>query len=51
MAAESERHFAPEFKHINDMEWETGRFKNKTKFLFHPNPDRPTEPNAGIPPL
>ena len=30
------------------MEWEMGRFKNKTKFLFHPRPDRPTEPNAGL---
>jgi quercetin dioxygenase-like cupin family protein len=40
--------FAPEYKHVSDMEWEMGRFKNKTKFLFHPNPGRPTEPNAGI---
>ena len=39
---------APEFKHVDDMEWEMGRFKNKTKFLFHPHPDRPTEPNAGL---
>src|SRR5204863_5123155 len=39
---------APEFKHVDDMEWEMGRFKNKTKFLFHPRPDRPTEPNAGL---
>jgi quercetin dioxygenase-like cupin family protein len=39
---------APEFKHVDDMEWEMGRFKNRTKFLFHPHPDRPTEPNAGL---
>ena len=39
---------APEFKHIDDMEWEMGRFNNRTKFLFHPRPDRPTEPNAGL---
>lgn len=22
----------PEFKHVDDMEWEMGRFNNKTKF-------------------
>ncbi len=41
-------HHAPEFKHVDDMDWEMGRFKNKTKFLFHPRPERPTEPNAGL---
>lgn len=41
-------HHAPEFKHVDDMEWEMGRFKNKTKFLFHTRPERPTEPNAGL---
>ena len=39
---------APEYKHVDDMEWEMGRFKNRTKFLFHPRADRPTEPNAGL---
>ena len=48
MSAKNATHFAPEYKHVNDMEWEMGRFKNKTKFLFHPRPERPTEPNAGI---
>jgi hypothetical protein len=41
-------HHAPEFKHIDDMDWEMGRFKNKTKFLFHTRPERPTEPNVGL---
>ena len=41
-------HHAPEFKHPDDMEWEMGRFKNVTKFLFHPRPERPTEPNLGF---
>jgi quercetin dioxygenase-like cupin family protein len=41
-------HCAPEFKHVTEMDWETGRFRNKTKFLFHPRPERPTEPNAGL---
>ena len=41
-------HNPPEFKHAADMEWETGRFGNVTKFLFHPCPERPTEPNAGF---
>ena len=42
------RDHAPEYKHVDEMEWELGRFKNRTKFLFHPRPDRPTEPNAGL---
>jgi hypothetical protein len=41
-------HHPPEFKHAADMEWEMGRFGNVTKFLFHPRPERPTEPNAGF---
>src|SRR6476619_3559097 len=41
-------HNPPEFKHAEDMEWEMGRFSNVTKFLFHPRPERPTEPNAGL---
>src|ERR1700723_2417148 len=40
-------HHPPEFKHAEDMEWQMGRFGNVTKFLFHPRPERPTEPNAG----
>jgi len=42
------KHNPPEFKHASDMEWEMGRFGNVTKFLFHPRPERPTEPNAGF---
>lgn len=41
-------HHAPEFKHPDQMDWEMGRFKNATKFLFHPRPEHPTEPNAGF---
>jgi ChrR Cupin-like domain len=41
-------HNPPEFKRAADMEWEMGRFGNVTKFLFHPRPERPTEPNAGF---
>src|SRR5882757_10565212 len=41
-------HNPPEFKHAENMEWEMGRFGNVTKFLFHPRPERPTEPNAGF---
>jgi quercetin dioxygenase-like cupin family protein len=38
-----------EFRHIDDMEWETLRFPGQhSKMLFHPRPDRPTEPNAGF---
>ena len=39
---------APRFRHLDDMEWEIGRFKNRTKFLFHPSAENPTEPNAGL---
>ena len=41
-------HNPPEFKRAEEMEWEMGRFGNITKFLFHPRPERPTEPNAGF---
>jgi redox-sensitive bicupin YhaK (pirin superfamily) len=41
-------HHAPIFRHVDDMDWEMGRFKNKTKFLFHPRPEDPNEPNAGL---
>ena len=44
--SESGKHYPPEFKHAADMDWEMGRFGNVTKFLFHPRPGRPTEPNA-----
>lgn len=44
----TEPHHPPEFKHPEEMEWEMGRFGNVTKFLFHPRPERPTEPNAGF---
>jgi hypothetical protein len=41
-------HHAPEFRHPDEMDWEMGRFRNVTKFLFHPTPDRPTTPNVGF---
>jgi len=38
-----------EARHRDDLEWETIRWPGETgKMLFHPRPDRPTEPNAGI---
>lgn len=39
---------APEIRHLDDMDWEMNRFGLQCKFPFHPNPDRPTEPNAGV---
>lgn len=44
----TETHHAPEFRHPDEMDWEMGRFGNRTKFLFHPTPERPTTPNAGF---
>jgi len=39
----------PEARHVNDQDWMVQRFPGQTcKMLFHPNPGRPTEPNAGI---
>ncbi|MEM7751219.1 MAG: cupin domain-containing protein [Pseudomonadota bacterium] len=38
----------PEIKHLDDMDWEMNRFGLQCKFPFHPNPERPTEPNAGV---
>ena len=46
--SERATHHPPEFRHAADLEWEMGRFGNVTKFLFHPRPERPTEPNAGF---
>ncbi|WP_439514631.1 cupin domain-containing protein [Oceanibaculum nanhaiense] len=38
-----------EARHRDDIGWETIRWPGETgKMLFHPRPERPTEPNAGI---
>jgi hypothetical protein len=43
------RHQPYEIKHRDDLDWETIRWPGETgKMLFHPRPERPTEPNAGI---
>ena len=35
--------------HIDDRPWEILRFDGtESKMLFHPSPERPTEPNAGL---
>ena len=41
-------HNAPEFRHPDEMDWQMGRFRNATKFLFHPTAERPTTPNVGF---
>jgi hypothetical protein len=42
-------HQPMEARHRDELEWETIRWPGETgKMLFHPRPDRPTEPNAGI---
>ena len=36
-------------RHLDEIDWETIRWPGETgKMLFHPRPERPTEPNAGI---
>ena len=45
-------HRPAEFVHRDEREWETIRWPGQTgKMLFHPRPERPTEPNAGHRPL
>ncbi len=49
MDTAEQRHQRYEIKHRDDLEWETIRWPGETgKMLFHPRPERPTEPNAGI---
>ena len=44
-----QRHQPCEIRHRDDIDWETIRWPAETgKMLFHPRPERPTEPNAGI---
>ena len=40
---------APEYRHIDEQPWETIRWPGQeSKMMFHPRPERPTEPNAGL---
>ena len=42
-------HQPMEARHRDELEWETIRWPGETgKMLFHPRPERATEPNAGI---
>ena len=42
-------HHPAQIRHINDQPWETLRFPGQaSKMLFHPRPDEPNEPNAGL---
>jgi len=39
----------PSVRHIDEIEWETIRWPGETgKMLFHPTPEHPTTPNAGL---
>ncbi len=45
----TEAHQPAEAVHVNEREWETIRWPGQwSKMLFHPRPERPTEPNAGM---
>jgi len=49
MEAKEHRHHPAEYVNRDEREWEVIRWPGQTgKMLFHPNPERPTEPNAGI---
>ena len=42
-------HKAMKARHRDELAWEMIRWPGETgKMLFHPRPERPTEPNAGI---
>jgi hypothetical protein len=42
-------HLPFETRHLSEVDWETIRWPGETgKMLFHPRPERPTEPNAGV---
>ncbi len=42
-------HQPMEAVHVDERSWETLRWTGQwSKMLFHPSPDRPTEPNAGL---
>src|ERR1700704_6944066 len=48
MSQQTQDH-GPEYRHIDDMEWETLRFPGQhSKMVFHPRPERPSEPNTGF---
>ena len=51
MSQQTQDH-GPEYRHIDDMEWETLRFPGQeSKMLFHPRPERSSEPNTGFAPF
>lgn len=42
-------HAPPTVRHLDEMEWETVRWPGQLgKMVFHPRPESPTEPNAGV---
>lgn len=48
-AAEIAAERAPEFVHADEREWEMIRWPGQWgKMLFHPRPENPNEPNAGL---
>jgi quercetin dioxygenase-like cupin family protein len=48
-AASRKDHAPYQTKHFDSVDWETIRWPGETgKMLFHPRPENPTEPNAGI---
>jgi len=49
LEASRPHHKAYQVRHLDEVEWETIRWPGETgKMLFHPRPEDPTQPNAGI---
>jgi len=43
------RDLPPQYRHIDDRPWETLRWPGQeSKMMYHPSPEHPTEPNAGL---
>ena len=39
----------PEYRHIDERPWETLRWPGQeSKMMYHPRPEHPTDPNAGL---
>ena len=47
--SEPAKDHGPEYRHVDDVPWETLRFPGQeSKMLFHPRPERSSEPNTGF---
>ena len=49
MSERTGKDLPPQYRHIDERPWETLRWPGQeSKMMFHPSPEQPTEPNAGL---